>query len=74
MFYFQNNSISENTTSANLLEIGEVKLSEMKLLPFIATYYKGNEIPRRDETMCKEFDGDCLKFFEKYIDLKWVEY
>ena len=74
MFYFQNNSISENTTTANLLDIGDVKLSEMKLLPFIAPYYKGWEIKRKDEIMCKEFDGDCFKFFEKYIDLKWVEH
>ena len=22
--------------------------------------------------MCKEFDGDCFKFFQKYIDLKWI--
>ena len=55
-------------------KLGDVKLSEMGVLPFIAPYYKGREIRREDNEMCKEFDGDCFKFFEKYIDLKWVEY
>ena len=46
-------------------------MSEMKTIPFIAPYYKGQVIPRYSMSMCKEFDGDCHKFAKKYIKFQW---
>jgi len=47
-------------------------MSEMKTIPFIAPYYKGKEIPRTSMTMCKEFDGDCMQYVQKYLKVKWI--
>jgi len=52
-------------------QIGKIKMSEMKTLPFIAPYYKGKEVPRVSATMCKEFGGDCFKFIKKYMKVHW---
>ena len=73
MFYFQNNLVVQNSTVINLKKLGEVRLDQMMILPFVAPYYKGNMIKRFDQDMCKEFDGDCFMFFLKYIDLKWID-
>ena len=66
MFLYRENALSQNVSTADLKEIGKVKMSEMKTLPFVAPYYKGKIIPREDMTMCKEFGGDCYKFVKKY--------
>jgi hypothetical protein len=41
MFFYQQNTITENTTTADLEKRGKVKLSEMKTIPFVAAFYKG---------------------------------
>ena len=66
MFLYLNNSNSENTTIAKLDKIGNVTMSEMKTLPLVGLYYKGDEVPRQSMIMCKEFGGDCFKFVKKY--------
>ncbi len=63
------NSITGNTTTADLLSIGTIKLSEMGTLPFVAPYYKGKEIPRHSKDMCKDYDGDCFKFVSQYLKI-----
>jgi hypothetical protein len=63
MIFYLNNTITENTSTADLVKIGKIKLSEMETLPFIAPYYKGKMIPRRSMELCKEFGGDCFKYF-----------
>lgn len=69
MFLFQNNTITQNTTTIDLIPLGKVKLSEMQTLPFVAPYYKGETVPRTSDTMCKESGGDCFKFVNKYLKI-----
>jgi len=52
-------------------QIGKIKMSEMKTLPFIAPYYKGKEVPRVSFSMCKIFGGDCFKFVKNYLKVQW---
>jgi hypothetical protein len=73
MIYYKRNNIQENVSVANLTETGEIKLSEMGMLPFIAPYYKGDIIPRNSSTMCEEFEGDCMKFVDKHLKIKWIK-
>jgi len=72
MFNYQANVISENTTSSNFTDIGNITLSEMGTLPFIYPYYKGQMVQRESMEMCKEFDGDCFKFIKKYLKIEWI--
>jgi hypothetical protein len=62
MFFYQNNSTSQNTTNIDLIELGKVDLNEMGTLPFVAPYYKGQMVPRESDAMCNEFGGDCFQF------------
>ena len=71
MFFYQNNSITSNTSYADLIKLGNVKMNEMKMIPFVAPYYKGKMVPRQSMDMCKEFEGDCFKFVNKYLKIQW---
>ena len=39
-------------------------------------YYQGKPLYRNGipHNQCKETNGDCKKFVEKYLDIKWVLY
>ena len=72
MFFYQNNSISANTTTANYDEIGLMNLKEIGSIPMFLIRYKGAGLKRIDLDICgKEFDGDCFKFVEKQFNLFW---
>ena len=60
------------STSANFTEIGIVKLEDMGSLPFFAVHHKGHQLHIKSEKRCAETQGDCYKFTEKYLDLKWM--
>ena len=62
-----------NSSASYLVKLGKVKLSDMKTLPFLAAYYKGNAIPRTSMDMCKEYDGDCFKFVNKFLKVQSVQ-
>ena len=67
MVFFKNNTVTQNTSTTDLFKLGKVNLSEMNTLPFLAPRYKGKGIPRTSMDMCKEHDGDCLKFINKFL-------
>ena len=72
MTYYQLNNISTFSTAAEFNKIGVVKLKEMKAIPFHGFYYKNKEVKRNDPVLCKEYEGDCSKFVNKYLKIKWL--
>ena len=71
MFLYQKNSISSNSSAVDLIALGNVEISKIKSLPFVAPYYKGSAVPRTSQSMCGEFGGDCFKWFNKYLKTRW---
>jgi hypothetical protein len=66
------NVITTATTAADFEEIGILKLSDMKTIPFYGYEYNNVRIKRTDPVLCKEFDGDCEKFVAKYLKMDWL--
>jgi len=65
------NNISTYMTTADFPKIGTIKLSEMETIPFYGFAYKNAKVMRNDPVMCKDFDGDCYKFVNKYLNITW---
>ena len=40
----------------------------MGTLPFFSIHYKGHRLPRWSEKHC---DGDCFKFTNQFLEMKW---
>ena len=45
----------------------------MNVTPFYGFQFKGEFLNRVDKKVCKEFDGDCYQFAEKYMKFEWFE-
>ena len=58
-------------TQTNYDEIGKITMKEMGSFHFHALNYKGHLLKKKDEKICKEFKGDCMKFIKKYLKLNW---
>jgi hypothetical protein len=71
MIYYENSTYTEVDTAADLANHGDVKLDVS--IPFFGMYYKGDHLPRYSTKICGDFDGDCLKFAYKYLDIKWSQ-
>lgn len=52
MLNYQKNTIVENIVTPDIASWDPIPLSEMNTLPFVAPYYKGQEIPRFSISMC----------------------
>lgn len=74
MAFYQLNNISTFTTTADFNKIGVVSLNEMKAIPFYGFYYKNKEVMRNDPVLCKDYGGDCAKFVQKFLKIKWLRY
>ena len=46
-------------------------MKKMGSFPFYIVGYKGKELLKHDATVCKEFEGDCLKLIDKYLKFTW---
>ena len=46
--------------------------SELDSVPLYNLGYMGRRLPRFSKTTCNEFDGDCMKFAQKYFDLSFT--
>ena len=63
--YYKSSSFAQ----ANMTEIGIVSLDDMGTLPFYSVHYKGKQLSIESEEKCQ---GSCLKFAQKYLEIKWV--
>ena len=43
--------------------------SQLDSVPMYNLYYMNESLPRFSKTICGEFDGDCLKFIQKHLDI-----
>ena len=70
MLQFMNNSNSQNSTAADLETV--FKFSDLKSYPSYLVNYQSTGLPRFSNTICQEFDGDCMKYTQKYFELKFI--
>jgi hypothetical protein len=73
MFNYLNNSISSNSTEADLVKLGSVTLEDIDSIPMYNLRYKGKNLRRESKEVCGEFGGDCFKFAEKYLHMYWTQ-
>jgi hypothetical protein len=74
MFTYANNSISADTTTVDLTELGVKTMHEIEAIPMYNLRYKGEHLPRTSLELCGgEFKGDCFAFAQKYLDMYWIQ-
>jgi len=61
-------------TFSDFEKIGVRKLESMGILPFINFSHKGTAIKPQMPDKCKETNGDCLKWLNKYLTIEWREW
>jgi len=66
------NIITTSLTAADFKEIGVVSLKTIDATPFYNFYYKNTIVKRNDPVMCGEFGGDCYKFVNNYLKIRWI--
>lgn len=62
MLNFLNNSISSNSTKADLIKLGAVSFEDLESVPMFNIQYKGHDLKIESKELCGEFEGDCFKF------------
>ena len=67
---FGNNTNSSNTTLADL-ELAYT-VSDLNSFPVYKVMYRGTNLPEYHEKTCQEFNGDCLQFAQKYLDMSFI--
>ena len=55
-----------------MVEIGNQTLKDMGSMPYITLKYKGKVLPMKSDKLCKETNGDCRAFINKYLKIKWI--
>ena len=65
MFTKGNNNNSSFTTDGDMITIHNASI--MDSFPMYSFKHEMRLIKRFDNKMCKEFDGDCLKFVQKHF-------
>lgn len=72
MFTYNNNSNNLFTTQINPADLGKLTFEDMGIVPFYGLFYKDNPLYLDDQTLCKEFKGNCYKWALKYLKFKWT--
>ena len=47
-------------------------LNETESYPYFMPYYKGRPLKKDSKEQCKETNGNCLEFVNKYLNIYWT--
>lgn len=73
MINYENPYITTIEAISNFEAIGVPTLQKMGVNPFMEFIYKSKTLDKYNKDVCKETEGDCFKWINRYLKIQFIE-